>query len=447
MGWGAPFNSLWNAATDVAKSAVTAAAQSAASAYDYTKRSSIAAYQAAEEAAVAAYDYAEAKAVAGYNYAEAKAIAGYNFVEDKAVEGYEAGKAVVVKTVDAVVGVGKTLGNMVLADAALISRKASYVYNAAKEALGSKSAGNPTTPCPHQIDAQTKYSDTDRDGWFIVPQGDDKPCLALPPGKSSSETNVKFKAAQKRSAQPMNDCCQKKRAAGLKPRNIVFVNGIQNNSEDHCATLKAIARQTCANVTGIYNATAGKGLLGFLSDVLQTGKDRQLVETAAGSRSLQTHDGRNPAVDTLTRVVSKQAQEGQPQELWFHSQGAAIGSLALAQARNALAFQMGGSPLANVEVKSFGGAAPIWVGAEKSQHFVHLNDPVPTLLGVGPDPDEAKFRSGATSRIVHFSGDPSSTEPFAVANRERSLMKTGLGNHGMVDSYLKMEKQQNGGCD
>lgn len=447
MGWGAPFNSLWNAATDVAKSTVTAAAKTAVSAYDYTKKSSIAAYKAAENAAVAAYDYAEDKAVAGYNYVEAKAIEGYNFAERKAVEGYELGKAAVVKTADVVIGVGKTVGNIVMADAALISRKASAAFAAAKEAMGLNPAGSPTAPCPHQIDAKTKYSDTDRDGWFIVPQGDDKPCLAMPPGKSSSETNVRFKAAQSRVAPPMNDCCQKKREAGLQPRNIVFVNGIQNDSEDHCATLKAIARQTCANVTGIYNATAGKGILGFLSDVLQTRKDRQLVETAAGARSSPTHDGRNPSVDTLTRVISKQAQEGKPQELWFHSQGAAVGSLALAQARNALAFQMGGSPLANVEVKSFGGAAPMWVGVKRSQHFVHLNDPVPTLLGVGPDPSEAKFRAGATSRIVHFSGDPSSTEPFAVANRERSLMKTNLGNHGMIDSYLKMEKQQNGGCD
>lgn len=435
MGWGTPIKTLWGKATDTAKAAATKAAQTASSAYDYTKTK-----------AVQAYQYSKEKAVQAYNFAEKKAVQGYQFAKDKAIDGYNAGKDVAKAAADKAVAAGRFAQGVATADAGFVSHKAKDAYNKARAAFGLKPAGSPVKDCAHPI-TDKKFSDLDRDGWIMVPQGKDKPCLAVPPGKSSTESNSALKSARKQASTSSSDCCNKRRAAGMGQRDIVFMNGIQNDSNDHCQTLNAIASQTCGRVVGVYNATGGKGFLGFAADIGQSIQDRRLVEQAAKGKRVPTQNGRNPAVDTLAKVIATQVQDGDSPELWLHSQGAAGGSLALADAKIALHPVMGRRALAGVKVKSFGSAAPIWVdGLRSPQHFVHINDPVATWFGVGKNPAEARVLGGSGSEVIHFSGDPKDPKPFQTGARESDLIGS-LGNHKMQESYLKMEKQRNGGCD
>lgn len=431
MSWGAPFRSAWDTATEAARSAATEAIKDASGAYDRAK-----------DAAGQAYRKSKEVIAQGYEFAEAKVVEAYGFAKESAVAGYEAGKNLAGKVAS---GIEHAAG-MAIDDGRFLSRKAKAAFDKVLNKFGVKTAGSPVQDCPHTVGAPG-FSDLDRDGWIMVPQGENRPCIAVPPGKDSSGTNQALEAAKAKAVMAASECCSKKRPAGTPPRDIVFVNGIQNNSNDHCQTLNAIAKQTCGRVVGVYNATAGKGLIGLAADVGQTRRDRILVDKAAAGKPVPAQDGRNPAVDTLSRLITKQVQNGNPPEIWLHSQGGAVGSLALAEAKNALHPVLADKALAGVKVKSFGSAAPSWTsGPDEMQHFVHVNDPVPTMLGVGADPVAAGAVGGAGSETIHFSGNPLSDEPYETASPERKFLPS-LSNHGMQESYLKMEKQRNGGCD
>jgi len=237
-------------------------------------------------------------------------------------------------------------------------------------------------------------------------------------------------------------CCQAKRAAGGQPRDIIYVNGILTDAQAHCATLKNIANQTCARVVGIYNATEGG-----LKDATQTGQDRRLIKAAASGKGVPGADGRNPAVDTLSRTVAKETLAGRPPEVWAHSQGGAVTSLALYEAKNSVGIITGNpDPLKGMKVKSFGSAAPQWTDGPAYEHYVHMNDPVPTMFGLGHNPAGDAAAAGKGAKVIRFGGDVKSSAPFDAANPAKEWVPTNLDNHSVDVSYLKMEKQQNGGC-
>jgi hypothetical protein len=240
--------------------------------------------------------------------------------------------------------------------------------------------------------------------------------------------------ADKNTSDATKSCCEKC-TKGKPPRTIFYVNGIQTKPEGHCNTLKRIGDSTCATVVGVYNATEG-----FPGDTFQTAQDRNLIGAADKGKKGVAGDGRNPAVDSVSTLVVKETVAGNPPEIWAHSQGGAITSLALYDASNTLSAggytDPKGNPatLQNVKVNSFGAAAPKWVEGPQYTHYVHKDDPVPTLLGVGekPAPD-----------VVHFSGkqgDDYAKGPSRIYN---------IGAHDVNESYLprrQMDEKANGQC-
>jgi hypothetical protein len=235
-----------------------------------------------------------------------------------------------------------------------------------------------------------------------------------------------------------NPCCNAK-----PPNNktIFYVNGVTTTRAVHCETLREIANSTCAKVVGIYNATEG-----FLSDGLQTGGDRQLINRAA-SGSPPRLDGRNPAVNTVSDTVYNEVSQGRDVELWAHSQGGAVTSLGLYSANSRLAAD--GQPNAmqgNVKVTSMGSAAPRWVDGPEYEHYVHANDITPVSLGLGSDREAAEQRAGQGADVHIFTGNQANGWPEAGQPGYDQGLLTPTSNHGVTDTYVAKRDQTHNGC-
>jgi len=101
--------------------------------------------------------------------------------------------------------------------------------------------------------------------------------------------------------------------------------------------LHAITEQTCARVIGICNATEGPA-----ADAVQTGQDHRLLKAAGAGKGVATHDGRNKAVDAVSNFVIDERLAGRTPEIRAHSQGGAMTSLELYDARNTLNIESAG---------------------------------------------------------------------------------------------------------
>jgi hypothetical protein len=455
MGLGSTLANLWNAATDDAKAAATKTAQSAKAARDYVEEKAVEGYQYGKAKAVEGYQYGKAKAVEGYQYGKAKAVEARDYAKEKAVEAYDTAKAEAAKVKAAVKDASRATDHFVVdhaADAgaavAEFGRKvktaasaiARGAYNAIANLFGLQPIAQPVQPCAElPVEKDDHPPDMSIDGWIMIPRGDGK-CKVVPPSgadRARSETVH---------AKPAN--CQKDReTCSHANKPVIYVNGINTTATDHCQVLNEIAQRTCGNVIGVYNATAGSGPLGFARDTAQAGQDRRLIKQAAAGKDVPRDDGRNPAVDTLSHLIANEAGNKPPPELWAHSQGGAIASLALYEANNDLVLKTGDpAPLSNLKVKSFGSAAPQWVDGPQYQHYVHVNDLTPTWLGLGPNPKSGDPAAGKNAEVVAFSGDPKSGKPFETENLEKDWLPEGKADHGMHDTYLKMEQQNNRDC-
>ena len=222
-----------------------------------------------------------------------------------------------------------------------------------------------------EISAEMQGGDAAYDGALIGNK-----CQALTfkqaPGQRLSDAEIK--GAWSSAYQSNSSCCQARRAAGQAPKHIVYVNGIQNDKADQCVTLQKIANQTCAQVLGVHNATAGKDTSGFASDVWQTKGDRDLIARANAGKPVQTHDGRNPAVDSLSDVLFNSVQDGDPPEIYAHSQGGAIASLASYDANTGLKRAGYTSGVSDVYVTSLASAAQSWPPTMRGKHFINVQD-------------------------------------------------------------------------
>jgi hypothetical protein len=315
------------------------------------------------------------------------------------------------------------------------SKKLQRGYDKVRSLFGKTKPSSPVVACQKTSDPG---SDMEADGWLMAPT--EAGCSLIAQSEGASK-------ARGQASQSQSECCKKRRAAGEATRDIVYVNGIQTTREDHCKTLHAIANQTCARVIGVYNATAGKDKGGFSRDAAQTGQDRRLIKAANEGKPISSKDGRNPAVDSLTELLVEECRQGRSPEIWAHSQGGAITSLALIEADYQLATELGeAQPLAKLKVKSLGSAAPAWPDGPKYEHYVHVNDFTPTSFGLGSEGKEDGANTGLGAKVVRFSGDPKSTTPFDDRAPQKTFLAAGTANHGVEDTYLRMEKQKNGGC-
>jgi len=369
---------------------------------------------------------------AGVEYAKDGAHNVLNTVADK-------GGNVVARGVDAYKSASQTVSN---------------AYDKAKEQFTGKPPAQPCVACSGK--------DVDHDGSiFGYVNGECKPLTQ----KGQDVTRADLERAKKAGYSPTKNpgfredkkgtdeeskyntsdetkaCCAEC-TKGKPPRTIFYVNGITTDRKTHCETLKQIGDMTCATVVGVYNATEGG-----LTDAMQTAKDRQLIHAAAGGRKDLTTDGRNPAVNTLSDLVVMERESGNKVEIFAHSQGGAVTSLALYDANNQL---KAGSPSPNaglddnVKVTSFGSAAPRWVDGPQYTHYVHVNDLTPMTLGLGDNPKNHAKYAGAGGNVVTFSGSKDQAADFNLTDPDKKWLHSPVANHGINDDlYLKAYNQKN----
>ena len=405
MGWGNPFVAAWDAATDVAKAGAEKVASGAqwvgqkssdAAAYAKQKAQEAAAYAKQKAQEAAAYAKQKAQEAAAYAKRKAEEAAAYAKAQAEKLrqaalrKARDAERAVADKVFDGVGSAGEA--------GRKTSKALTDTYQKGKKLFGVGDAGSPVKPC--EGTSNDAMTNKDRDGWLMAPQGPGKPCATIKPGAGAAEK------AREKSQKSESACCKKQRAAGIPPRDIIYVNGIQTDSKTHCDTLNAIAAQTCGRVIGVYNATGGSTKTGFAADAAETAQDRRLIKAADTGKSIPSGDGRNPAVDTLSKTTIEELRAGRKPEIWAHSQGGAVTSLAMYDVRNQRAVSTGNpDPLNGIKIKSFGSAAPAWADGPAYEHYIHVNDATPTLFGLGHSGGGDAANAGAGAKVIRFSGE------------------------------------------
>ena len=258
-------------------------------------------------------------------------------------------------------------------------------------------------------------------------------------------------------------CCQAMRASGKAPTKIVYVNGIKTDRAAQCETLQKIADQTCAPVLGVHNSTNGT-----IADLWQSHQDKNLIDRAQMGKSFATHDGRNPAVDSMTDVITNSVRTNDPTTFYAHSQGGDILSLASYEANAELKASIYSQGVSGVNVVTMASAGQSYPAALSGQHFINIQDFVPTSLGLGKDPATDAANTGPLQQVIRFMGDPGSANPTFLSDREMTDMlhtkiegesdrqwiryadttpPTSLTSyHDVNTTYLNAVNKENGGC-
>jgi hypothetical protein len=196
-------------------------------------------------------------------------------------------------------------------------------------------------------------------------------------------------------ATPLNQIPTVKPSDGRETNEtLIFINGINTSRNDQATSLQAIANQTGARVVGIHNGTDG-----MIADLSQSLTDKLDM-------------GKNPAVDTLADTVYRDIKAGHSIHLIAHSQGGLITSRALNHVYQRLRIEDGWSKAATekqlgmVKVETFGAAAGHYPDGPQYVHYINRDDPVPSLFGLGWDPD--KFNPtlhAGRGAVVHWFND------------------------------------------
>jgi hypothetical protein len=197
---------------------------------------------------------------------------------------------------------------------------------------------------------------------------------------------------------------------GKTPRTkgtITYINGIQTDyptgspldSEGNpkpgiCKTMQLLANATCAQVTGVYNATGG-----MATDIGQC-----LTNIAKTSNS--------PSVHTLEQqMLNSLSQDPPGMTIFAHSQGGLVTQEALARVKNDLAVQHGSAwaeqQMQAINIKSFGTAEEGWPVGPNYEQFTNVSDPVPAAIaGAQLDYPTATYSDNAPIQNRHSFIDP-----------------------------------------
>jgi len=176
---------------------------------------------------------------------------------------------------------------------------------------------------------------------------------------------------------------------------VTYVNGIltdyptgeqnANGQDGICKTMLNLANATCAEVTGVYNATGG----------LRADIGECLTNIARNSDT--------PAGDTLKRSMLAAVSQDPPQDMtvYAHSQGGLITQEALASVKNHLTIEYGAAGalerMQHLYIKSFGTAEQGWPSGPNYEQFTNNSDPIPGIIaGAQNSYPAATFRDNAT---------------------------------------------------
>lgn len=207
---------------------------------------------------------------------------------------------------------------------------------------------------------------------------------------------------------------------------IIEINGIMTPGALHQRTLQALAN-TGARVIGVHNATSG-----MLSDLAQTVMDK-------------LDWGKNPAVDTVNKVLWDALEKGQSVRFAGHSQGAVIIARALVDAKNRMLLEKGMTPdevtqaLRKVTVETFGGAATSFLDGPQYRHMVNRWDLIPWVSGVGGSDLHPFSRpgKGATVRVFSDVQKPRNLPELAEGVLNLFARTVDRSIHGPVEVYYK----------
>jgi hypothetical protein len=262
--------------------------------------------------------------------------------------------------------------------------------------------------------------------------------------------------------------CEEGNTDGDETRVIFYVNGIRTDTDTHCETLQAIANKTGAVTIGVLNETEGA-----VKDIWQTTWDRFTVQVENKladwgiDKTVSIHE--NDSAVLLANLVVQRIRQGKHVEIWAHSQGGAVTSLALHRALRALVREglypvtddKGEQVKDRIRVVTFGSAASqwpegLWPKGPVYTHYVHLRDATPSALGVGAFGNFltlGKKRAGGDANMVFFDGEPPIIEEeekpdfHEIAVEDADVPFTDLSMkkyHGVEDTYFSMYEQKNG---
>ncbi len=274
----------------------------------------------------------------------------------------------------------------------------------------------------------------------------------LKPGERLSDKQIKD--AWNSAYVSNSPCCQARRAAGKAPKRIVYVNGIRTDKAGQCETLKRIANQTCAQVIGVHNATDGT-----MADLWQSEQDKSLIGRARTGKPFTTHDGRNPAVDSMSDIIANSVRDGDPPDIWAHSQGGAIASLASYDADTELKRAGYLQGISGLNVTTFASAAQSWPSNITGQHFIQAQDEVPIQFGLGLDNSKDAANTGPNQQVIRFTGSPPNIqiptpEQFQTEYKSaqtgraphKGWQRSWTDYHDINSIYLAAQRQKDGGC-
>ncbi len=292
-----------------------------------------------------------------------------------------------------------------------------------------------------------QLSDMDLDG-VIMGQKDGN-CVPITK-KDEPLTRAAVKQAKQQAFTSNSGCCKAKHPPdGVADKTIVYVNGIRTKQGGHCQTLQDVADTTCAKVIGVYNATRNT-----IADLWQAKGDKGWIKKHAADAEKDEPDdeprispkGRNPAVDTLRDMIYAEASSGEDMEIFAHSQGGAITSVALYEAEKQLAGVGMEENLSNVTVTSMGSAAQQWPDGPSYTHLIHAKDLTPVRLGLRKDPKRDAAKAGKDAKVIRFVGEPSDAS-FKVMEPGGKTGGTAFTKYHDVDeTYLKAQSQFSNGC-
>lgn len=219
-----------------------------------------------------------------------------------------------------------------------------------------------------------------------------------------------------------------------RDRVIVYVNGVSVTPEIQCETLAAIAAATGATVIGVHNATDG-----LATDLLQVLVQRELImQRRSGGPATLLGNSKNGAVNTIRRIVLSSRLSGTTApEIWAHSQGAVITSLALYEAGDMLK-DGDKKSIAGVKVVTFASAAPFFPSGPAYEHYLHTEDAIPRYTGLGRLDWFDEKKAGTNAKVIRFSGRRFLSEGAANA------AAPDFAHHDVLITYLPRYLREHG---
>lgn len=410
------FSEKWDQATEAGKAAASTVYEGAEAAAKAAKDAAVAAAEATKDAAIAAVDSTK-RAVSATDTALRNIARG---TEHVVVDG---GSKVVASANNSARWVGEKV------DA--VKEGAGNVKDSIVAGLERLGVEFDETPV---ADPVAECADCTDDGDFMIVNAEGE-CEGVPAGSTPAETQAAITQAKSQTVASNSPCCQAK-SPEQRNKTQYYTNGIGTDATSHCATLKKLSRVSCSKVVGIFNDTEGA-----LKDAGRTADARQFLRDEMNGEDVRNYSGFSPSVTTIQKTMEIELLSGNEFNMIAHSEGGANTSLGTYRAAQALKVSGDGGLVENANITSMGSAAPVWADGPNYNHYIHVNDTTPNLLGLGDSNENA----GKGATVHRFSG--STADGFIDNPVKRPYAPTSpVRDHSITNSYLDYYNVKEDGC-